>query len=292
MPKTLTIATPKSFSFISTISSHGWSDLAPFRLDREQRRVNYVFRGPDGSALPAVISENGGKLNVVVDAVTFDKELLVLDVRHMFRLDEDLTGLYEVIADDPRLAWVVERRAGRLLRSRSVFEDLVKTICTTNCSWALTKIMVSNLVSKLGTSSLGGESAFPTAEAMASVDVNFYRAGIRAGYRSQYFVELAAAVAQGTLEPEDWLNSSLATAELKKQMKMVKGVGDYAAENLLKLVGRYEGLALDSWLRSQFYRYHNNGKKCSDERIAGHYEKYGDWRGLVIWCDMTEKWIV
>ncbi|MEJ7622905.1 MAG: hypothetical protein WKF34_02825 [Pyrinomonadaceae bacterium] len=292
MTKALSIPTPETFSFKATVYSHGWSELAPFKLDHEQWRLEYVFRDPGGSALPAVIFEDDRNLKIVVDACTFDQESLIRDVRHIFRLDDDLTGLYEVIADNERLAWVGEHRAGRLLRSPTAFEDLVKTICTTNCSWALTKIMVANLVAKLGTSSSEGERAFPTPEAMASVDVDFYRTEMRAGYRSQYFAELATAVARGILNPENWLNSSLPTPELKKEMKMVKGVGDYAAENLLKLVGRYDGLALDSWLRSQFYKNHNNGKKCSDEKIARHYKKYGDWGGLVIWCDMTEKWIV
>jgi 3-methyladenine DNA glycosylase/8-oxoguanine DNA glycosylase len=82
----------------------------------------------------------------------------------------------------------------------------------------------------------------------------------------------------------------LPTDELKKEMKKVKGVGDYAAENLLKLLGRYDGLALDSWLRSQFYKIHNNEKVCSDHKIERHYERFGSWRGLVMWCDMTERW--
>src|SRR5207245_2481087 len=105
--------------------------------------------------------------------------------------------------------WVIEKGAGRMLRSPTVFEDLVKTICTTNCSWGLTKNMVTNLVQKLGSKSepppSGGgtdaasvapsfyanKHAFPTPEAMASVGTEFYRDEIRAGYRSPYFVELA-----------------------------------------------------------------------------------------------------
>ncbi|MBA4186249.1 MAG: hypothetical protein H0X49_19905 [Acidobacteria bacterium] len=74
-------------------------------------------------------------------------------------------------------------------------------------------------------------------------------------------------------------------------MKQIKGVGDYAAENLLKLVGRYDGLALDSWLRSQFYKKHNAKQLCADKKIEKHYEKFGNWRGLAIWCDMTERWL-
>jgi 3-methyladenine DNA glycosylase/8-oxoguanine DNA glycosylase len=74
-------------------------------------------------------------------------------------------------------------------------------------------------------------------------------------------------------------------------MKQVKGVGDYAAENLLKLVGRYDGLALDSWLRAQFYKRRNNATVCSDKEIERFYERFGSWRGLALWCDMTKEWL-
>jgi N-glycosylase/DNA lyase len=220
-------------------------------------------------------------------------------VRHTLRLDDDLSGLYRSIEGHPRLKWVAEKGAGRLLRSPTVWEDLVKTICTTNCSWGLTKIMVKNLVEKLGTPvERQGErgdrpeaKAFPTPQQMAAVTADFYRNEVKAGYRSPYFVELAESVASGRLDPETWLASELPTPELAKEIKKVKGVGDYAAENLLKLVGRYDGLALDSWLRSQFYKNHNKDKSCPDKKIERHYGKFGKWRGLVIWCDMTEKWI-
>ena len=45
--------------------------------------------------------------------------------------------------------------------------------------------------------------------------------------------------------------------DLMKEMKSVKGVGNYAAENFLKLIGRYDGLALDSWTRAQFAKARN-----------------------------------
>src|SRR5260370_35068872 len=46
-----------------------------------------------------------------------------------------------------------------------------------------------------------------------------------------------------------------------KVMKGVKGVGPYAAENVLKLLGRYDGLALDSWTRAKFFS--DRKKFCS-----------------------------
>src|SRR6266545_2400997 len=50
--------------------------------------------------------------------------------------------------DLPDLRWALARGAGRLLRSPTVFEDAVKTLCTTNCSWALTRLMVERLCAR------------------------------------------------------------------------------------------------------------------------------------------------
>jgi N-glycosylase/DNA lyase len=152
--------------------------------------------------------------------------------------------------------------------------------------------MTTNLVELLGEASNDGRRAFPTPNAMASVGPEFYRDEIRAGYRSAYFAELAQSVASGDIDPESWLTSDLPTPDLKKEIKKIKGIGDYAAENLLKLIGRYDGLALDSWLRAGFYKKHNHGKPCPDKRIETHYQNYGEWRGLAIWCDMTEDWFI
>ena len=50
-----------------------------------------------------------------------------------------------------------------MLRSPTVFEDLVKMICTTNCSWALTEKMVTGLVENLGRETNDGRRSFPHA---------------------------------------------------------------------------------------------------------------------------------
>ncbi len=213
------------------------------------------------------------------------------DVRHMFRLDDDLRKFYEAIATDTDFAWVAEEGAGRLLRSPTVFEDLVKMICTTNCSWALTKKMVSGLVNELGRKSADGRKSFPSAAAMAEKPELFFRDQIRSGYRAPYFAELAQRVASGSLNVEAWIATDLPFNDLIKEMKGVKGVGNYAAENLLKLIGRYDGLALDSWTRAQFASLRNHGRVASDKKISRFYARFNSWRGLVLWCDMTRDWL-
>ena len=291
MPTIIYLAMPENFSFEQTLFGHGWSQLAPFEIDRENLTLSYVF---NASVVPfsAQISESDGVIKVEIAQSKLNqsaKNKITRDVRHILRLDDDLQEFYKSTATEKRLSWIAENNAGRLLRSPTVYEDLVKTVCTTNCSWALTKKMTANMVEKLGEAAADGKRAFPTAEKMASVSEEFYKDEIRAGYRSAYFAELAETVASGKINPESWLNIDLPTKELKKQMKQIKGVGDYAAENLLKLVGRYDGLALDSWLRAKFYERHNGGVICDDKEIEKFYKPFGDWCGLTIWCDMSGK---
>jgi N-glycosylase/DNA lyase len=215
----------------------------------------------------------------------------VNDIRHMMRLDDDMGDFYGLLAADGDFNWIPAQGAGRMLRSPTVFEDLVKMICTTNCSWALTEKMVTGLVESLGRQSNDGRRTFPTPEAMALMPLKFYVNEVRAGYRAAYLKELADRVASGELRVENWLTSPLATADLIKELRGVKGVGPYAAENLLKLIGRYDGLALDSWTRAKFYAVRNNGRKASDKKIARYYSRFKEWRGLALWCDLTRDWL-
>ena len=291
MKKTFFLETPKNFDYKRTVWSHGWYQLLPFEFDEESWTLGSVIVCDKPVFVEINEAENALQIEVS-EKINNEQEAKILkDVRHIFRLDDNLSEFYKLTKSEKYLAWVAKQNAGRMLRSTSVFEDLVKTICTTNCNWAMTKIMVANLVNKLGEVSTSGKKAFPTAEAMAKMPVEFYKEEIRAGYRASYFKELAEKLAEGKLEVESWLHTDLPTKQLKKEMKQVKGVGNYAAENLLKLLGRYDGLALDSFLRGEFYKKYNQGNSCEDKQIEAHYEKFGDWRGLVMWLDMTEKWL-
>jgi len=163
-------------------------------------------------------------------------------------------------------------------------------MCTTNCSWSLTTIIVHNLVGELGATFRNGQHAFPTAKAIAGVSEQFVRKTIRAGYRSPYLIEFAERVASGQLEVESWRSSTRPTDELFGQILDIKGMGPYAAGNLIRLLGRYDHLALDSWVRAQYARLHHNGRRVSDRTIERAYKDYGEWRGLFFWLEMIRPW--
>jgi N-glycosylase/DNA lyase len=290
----ISVPVSPSFNFARTAASHGWCELAPFSVEAGWTSIGRVVDLGAGREPVAVrVTGAAGALLVKTPGrlAKRDAEVIARDARHMFRLDDDLENFYAALAPAPGFEWVARSGAGRLLRSPTVYEDLVKSLATTNCSWSLTKMMCARLVEGLGRPARGGGHAFPTPAEMAAAPLGFYRDEMRSGYRAPYFKELAGRVASGELDVESWLTSELPTPELRREMKRVKGVGDYAAENLLKLVGRYDVLALDSWVRATFARKHNRGRACKDEKIARHYARFRHWRGLALWCDMTQDWI-
>ena len=285
------IKAPAGFDFRRTFQSHGWYSLPPFELVDDATLLRVLDAG-GGAPVTVTIRGDGRALQLSTARKLGGRAAARVerDVRHIFRLDEPLAEFYAAVAADPDFSWIARDGAGRLLRSPTVYEDLVKSIMTTNCSWSLTRKMVTELVGNLGREAADGRRAFPNAEVMAARPVEFYREVVRAGYRAAYLKELAERVASGELDVEAWLTSELPTAELKREMKRVKGVGDYAAENLLKLVGRYDVLALDSWVRGKFAKVRNRGRVCDDKKIARFYSGFREWRGLALWCDMTRDW--
>ena len=291
----LSLPTPKNFSFWKTIYSHGWSSLPPFRVDKENRSFGRVIQLPEGNPFLLTITEQNKSLLHLhlparISLRKTERDSIIACVRTSFRHDEDFSEFYAEARKHRQFQWIPKAGAGRMLRAPTVFEDVVKMMCTTNCSWALTEIMIGNFCSKLGEVLDNSLSTFPTAEAIADKSEKFLRKEIRAGYRSPYLLELSRRVARGTLNLECWRTSTLPTNELFDEVRSVKGIGPYAAGNILKLLGRYDYLGIDSWCRKKFSEIHKNGRKVSDKTIERYYERFGKWRGLFFWLDVTKHW--
>lgn len=222
-------------------------------------------------------------------------------VRHLLRLDEPLAEFYALAAGDAELAWA-GAGAGRLVRSPSVFEDVVKTICTTNCSWALTRRMITALVEHLGERAPGAPErgwvgrAFPSAEAMAAVRPSFYRSVVRAGYRGPYLLVLARRVARGDINLEvlgrrPGTPGAVSDKEMAERLLDLPGVGPYAAAHIMMLLGRYSRLVFDSWTRPAFVRLSGRRRQVTDRTIERRFRLYGRYAGLAFWLYLTRSWV-
>jgi N-glycosylase/DNA lyase len=216
-----------------------------------------------------------------------DRAAALAVVRHMLRLDEDLSRFYALV--DEELAWVTQG-AGRMLRSPTVFEDVVKTVCTTNTTWSSTVRMVTALVEHLGTEGRHGRT-FPSPAAMAEAPEDFYREVARAGYRGAYLRSIALAVAGGTLDLEVLDGrSDLSDDEVAERLLALPGVGPYAAAHVMMLLGRYRRLVLDSWTRPTYARLAGR-KTVKDTTIERRFRRYREFAGLAFWLYLTRDWV-
>jgi 3-methyladenine DNA glycosylase/8-oxoguanine DNA glycosylase len=279
-----------------TLVSHGVAALPPSELDEDARVLTVTVPLSRGKPRTIRIREGGrGTARIEVlgpapgDRV---KQQLRQVVAQMLNLDEDLFPLYAAAASDTELSWITGG-AGRMFRSPTVFEDVVKTICTTNTTWSATERMVGALVAQLGEESAGGFGrAFPTPAVMAAAPEAFYRDVVRAGYRGAYLKTLATAVAAGSLDLEELRTAGpddLPDEEVAARLLALPGVGPYAAAHVMMLLGRHSRLILDSWTRPKYARL-NGRRKASDRQIELRFKRYGPHAGLALWLYLTRDW--
>jgi len=285
-----------------TVQSHGLVDLPPMRIHEDARALEITVPLPTGHPRTVRIAPGrAGRALVTVAGrppARRQADDLLAAAAHVLRLDEDLSPFYARAATDPDLAWTIGG-AGRLVRSPTVFEEVVKTICTTNCTWSATERMVGALVERLGEPATGAPTdgpygrAFPTPAAMAAVDESFYRDVMRAGYRGAYLRSLAADAASGALDLEELGRAGrqeLPDDELAARLLALPGVGPYAAAHIMMLLGRYSRLVLDSWTRPKYARL-NGGRPVKDSTIERRFRRYGPYAGLAFWLVLTRDWV-
>jgi 3-methyladenine DNA glycosylase/8-oxoguanine DNA glycosylase len=114
--------------FARTIVSHGVAELPPNELDLDARKLVTTLAVPGGARTVRLSSTDHiiGIELVSGRAGERQAEVIRNTVRHMFRLDEDLSEFYAIVRDDPELSWCA-LGAGRMLRAPTVFEDVVNT---------------------------------------------------------------------------------------------------------------------------------------------------------------------
>jgi 3-methyladenine DNA glycosylase/8-oxoguanine DNA glycosylase len=308
-----------------TLGSHGVAELPPTAIDADGLGASVTLATPEGprtvrleaagsseaiehaQGAAAAAADGGTPLLAITTADdgpppgAAGAAALTAAVERMFCLADDLSGFYAAVSVDPDLAWAA-RGAGRLLRSPTVFEDVIKTVCTTNCAWSATERMVGALVGRLGEPAPGAPPrevagrAFPTPEAMAAAGEDFYAGVARAGYRGPYLREIAVRVAGGELDLEVLLaarRDELPDEEVERTLLALPGVGPYAAAHIMLLLGRDSRLVLDSWTRPKYAQLMGRpkGRLIADGAIRRRFRRYGDHAGLAFWLVLTRDWV-
>lgn len=290
--RTLAISVPPPFDLQLALHGHGWVYLAPHAYDEAKGTLRTALRlgerAVDAELSQATSSRLRLRLASARPLAAAAAAALAAQVRHMLRLDDDLSAFHARCAQEPRLRWVARRGAGRLFRSANVFEDLMKLLFTTNTTWSGTEAMTRNLVAAAGPVAPSGARAFPSPQ-QCRRDAAFYRDVVRAGYRAASAVALADGFATGALTDAQFL-APQSSDELWQRLTALRGFGPYAAGQALRLLGHYDRLALDSWCRAKLKERDGRRTPPSDAAIARRYAPFAPWQGLALWMDLTADW--
>lgn len=268
---------------------HGWVDLEPHYWESERRRLTTAIE-LGKRAVELVIWQRGSTLRFKACSASpltrAERAELRRVVARMLRLDAELAPFYALCREHPEFAWVADRGAGRLLRASSWFEDLVKLLLTTNCTWSQTRAMVSRLCEGLGRRSPSGKAAFPGPRRLLRVSEDYLRNEIRVGYRARALLELSERFTSGSTESElDRL--AIEPEALRNHLLGFTGLGPYAVGQALRLAGHYQDYALDSWCTATLKK---RGLGWSERALARRYGRFREYRGLALWMDLTAPW--
>ena len=179
--------------------------LTVLRMDRV---VEYRISGSSNGVRVQTPSLNKVEQNEVREKVSW-----------MLGLDQDFSSFYKAARKEPKLRNAEKLARGRVLRSPTFFEDVVKTILTTNTLWAATKRMNLNLIASFGDPLADSDSkAFPTPDRIAASSDKVLRETVRVGYRAPALYELAVRVASEQLDSESIQNIFVAHARSSQRV--------------------------------------------------------------------------
>lgn len=275
------------FSFLSVVRSHGWCQLAPFCFEESTGLLAYTAHLSSGRVLVLHVcaATDGIDIEAAGEIQPAEEQEIACQANWMFGLEQDFSTFYALARSEPKLHKVIEKASGRVLRSPTLFEDVIKTILTTNTVWGSTRRMVQNLVDLYGAAAQGDDMlrAFPTPQRLATLSEDDLRQAARLGYRAPYVLELARRVSDGDLDLEALKRAPLSTPDLRKRLLALKGVGAYAAANLLMILGRYDEIPVDSWALKVVSHEWYEGKPVGAAEVQAAFERWGEWKGLAYW---------
>jgi len=243
--------------------SYGYFLLHPNRWDVERQQLERTFLLPGGACLVVIrqarartsdVPEPGNPLRIKTDRPTDadDRAELRRQIVRMLRLDEPAETIAAFHKLDKR--WKRSGR-GRLVRSPTFFEDVIKTVTSCNVTWPSTVHMNRRLCEVLGDPSPTGLRAFPSAQKIARTRPASLRGRCRVGYRDERIVQIAKRFAAGergskrtpgAIDAAWFENPRTPDDEVYEALLNLPGIGPYAAANIMQLLGRYARLPLDT----------------------------------------------
>ncbi|MBX3410416.1 MAG: hypothetical protein KF859_11090 [Phycisphaeraceae bacterium] len=298
---TLRPHTPADYDLRRDCCSYGYFLLAPNSWDPRTCTLWRPLRTSEGVFLTHTAQPRGPgtplRIGITGRPGAAARREIAAQITRMLRLDEPHETLRAFHTLDPR--WAPSGR-GRLFRSPTLFEDVIKTVTSCNVTWPSTVTMNRRLCDVLGRP--GQPPArlkaplsvrdFPTASTLSRARPASLRARCRVGYRDARIVELGKRFARlkGGIDAA-WLeNPSTPDDAVFDALIDLPGIGPYAAANIMQLMGRYRRLPLDTEsVRHGRSILNMRGTPAAImKRMAAHYAPFGEHAFRSYWLELWD----
>ncbi|MCA9281991.1 MAG: hypothetical protein H6812_11960 [Phycisphaeraceae bacterium] len=277
----LTMPTPGDYLLRRDVCSYGYFLLAPNHWDPRTETLTRSLDLSGGIAAVRIGQPGRGKALVIEGDRRLSRgeqaEVKRL-VTRMLHLNDVSVGAFHKV--DGR--WKKSGR-GRLFRSPTFFEDLIKTVASCNVTWPSTIVMNRRLCEVIS-------PAFPSAQQLARRREATLRARCRVGYRDKRMVELGKLVAGGEVEPAWFEDRGNSDEAVYKALLALPGIGPYAAANVMQLLGRYSRVAIDteSVRHGKAVLGMTGTAKQIEKQVVAHFEPFGEHRFRSYWFELWD----
>ena len=212
------------------------------------------------------------------------KQKITRMLKRALKVDEDLTGFYELSQKDPILQGVVKDLYGmHTVGWPELFPALILAVSLQMAPMKRSNQMMDWLMEYFGVEVRFDAKTiryWPSAQTIAKTPVEVLKEKAKLGYRAKNLKAIATALIQGFSSMDELY--SMAPKEAKKKLMTLQGIGEYSAE----LVMPRTGFPIDVW-SAKIFSVLFNAKTPENPRDAipalkdEAIKRWGDWRGNV-----------
>ncbi len=248
-------------------------DVSQFNIN-QTLNSGQVFRFIEHSHYSQIIARN------VICYLKYDKEGVIIETNNadfavrFFDLERDYNSIKSRLKQHKSLAKAIAFGEGIRILKQDPIETIVSFIISSNNNIPRIKAILERLCSYLG-EDIGGYRAFPTLEALAGENIEFYKK-IGTGYRARFLTETISRIKNGF----DLNISALSTKQAREHLMKLSGVGSKVADCILLFAyQRGDCFPMDVWTK-RVYRDMNLPPTADIRTMAKRLtELFGDYSG-------------
>ncbi|KAL1222734.1 hypothetical protein V5N11_002425 [Cardamine amara subsp. amara] len=306
-----------TFEMEKAVCNHGFFMMAPNVWNPSTKSLHRPLILSDSSSVNVTISHPATLSFLVIQVPSInnvsrvDEDLILQQVGRMLRISDkderDVTEFQQVHEAAKKNGF------GRIFRSPSLFEDMVKSILLCNSTWERTLLMASRLCvlqSKLADGTIRPSRLpkkrkldpklkketrgnFPSAREIASLDKELINEHCKLGYRAKHIIELAKKVENGSVNLERMEMNEMEVEQVIEKLRKLKGFGPFVTATVLMCIGYYHLVPSDTETLRLLREVHEM-EECSKETLENasqsFYDRFSPFQTLAYWFDLTQNY--